>query len=129
MKTGRNNKDMLIGLVSTLALAVVVILALFHIRGLGEEIEGYKGQLEEMAEQGSEAVQRNKELATDLVMLQEELKELEGRNEANEIKTGELEILADQLENEKNELAAFLDERERQNGELLKKFDGLSKPN
>ena len=123
-----NNKDMIPGLVSTIALAVVVVIALLQIRGLGDELEDHKEQLEIMTERGANAEQRNRELAGDLVEMQREMKELESQADIIEDIKKDLENRADLLENSRKELAADLDELERQNGELLKKFDGLSRP-
>ena len=125
----RNNRDLILGTISTVALAIIVVIALLHIKGLDEEIVDYMEQLEVMTERGDEAELQSRELARNIVMLQEELKLLEDQAGALTDISEDLESKADELENEKNELAAWVDELERQNGELIKKFDGLSKPN
>ena len=126
----RNSQsDLVFGIVSSAALAVVVVGALLHIKDLDEEIDGYIEQLGVMAERGGQAELRNRELSEDIFKLLESLKALE--EESGELAgiTEELEIITDELENENYELAAVLGELERLNGELTKKFDGLSKPN
>ena len=114
----RKHKNKFITAAVAAVFVVLIIIFFVQINKLNNEIQTYESEIMFLSEKHSEyvsAISRHDKLLTEIAQLKNKSKELED--------------LCNSIKEENNELAAEKDELERQNGDLLKKFDGLSKPN
>jgi len=121
----RKNKGLVLAAVAIAALVVIVMAALTRVGDLNADIKSYKEQISVL----SDRVQSLEGAETACTQLDAEIAVLEKENINIMTKAEALETKNQELENENTELAANMDELERLNGDLLKKLDGLSRPN
>jgi len=114
----QKNRYLLIVIAMLAVFAVTITLLFIEINKLSYDVELYEKQVAYLTEKRTEyesALIDNDELQVRISQLENRADVLEFKNEI--------------LEDEKDGLADKKDELERLNGDLLKKFDGLSKLN
>jgi hypothetical protein len=113
----RNHKNMVIASAAIVVFAAIMILVFIQIERLNSDVENYKTQvfaLEEKTKEYEATIEENKELTVQM--------------EQSEKRASALREMNKELRGLHSDIAVKNDELERQNGELSKKFDGLSKP-
>jgi len=121
----RNNKALVVSVAALIVFVVFAMVSIARIDALETETEEYRNQniaLHERTTDYDEVLKRSATLIEENAELIEENIELSIRN--NKLSADNKE-----LETENDELSAANSELERLNGDLLKKFDGLSRPN
>ena len=114
----QKNRYLLIVIAMLAVFAVTITLLFIEINKLNYDVELYEKQVAYLTEKRTDyeaAIANNEELRIRISQLENRTEVLEFKNET--------------LKDEKDGLADKNDELERLNGDLLKKFDGLSKPN
>ena len=120
----RNNKTLVICVAALIVFVIFALVSFAQLEALKKDSAGFESQIAALTERTAD-YEKMMELNEELVAKNEEL------TSSNDELTDKNDRLSANIESHrfgKEELYAAIDELERLNGDLLKKFDGLSKP-